>query len=62
MKYPEEKIAEHLDGASASLEMVIQELEKMSHPYYEKMTRDISIAQQKIDNYLSDFRDLAKID
>jgi exonuclease VII small subunit len=60
MEYTEQRIAQHLEGASASLEMVLQELENMWHPYYEKMARELAIAQQQIDRYLTDMRPLAE--
>ena len=57
-QYPEKKIAEHLDAASAALEMVMQEINEGWGPYWENMNREIGIVQQKIDRYLSDMRQL----
>jgi len=62
MEYPEQRIAQHLEGASASLEMALQELENMwGTLYYEKMARELAVAQQQIDRYLTDMRPLAEI-
>jgi exonuclease VII small subunit len=60
MEYTEQRIAQYLEGASASLEMALQELEDMWHPYYEKMSRELAVAQQQIDRYLTDMRPLAE--
>jgi hypothetical protein len=55
---PYDTISEHLQGASAALEMAMQEMEELESTYMKIMYGQLAKYQRHIDNYMKDLAPL----